>query len=168
MEVNEEQKRRMESNRAAALARRNAKLGHRSLGPQSNVNSSLGCRPCPGQENQSTALKPCLNIENRPMPQWTASEEGLSACHNVVEYRKAPNLVDGPENQQLLQGSGTGNQITGKTVKVALEICAPDRFFVMVTSGFFDPGFLESISSVSSFYFPGNEIKKVTVIHSFK
>ena len=145
----------MEANRAAALARRNEKLQHRSLDPQAGVNGSLDYRPCLEQGNRSTALKSCMNIDNYPRSIPSASVNGLSTCH-VAEYSGGPKLVDGRDNQRLLQGGGTVGQVTGKRVKVALEICAPDRFFLMVKSGFTDVGFLESISSVSFFYFPGS------------
>ncbi|KAG0605049.1 hypothetical protein M758_9G027500 [Ceratodon purpureus] len=140
MEVSEEQKRRMEANRAAALARRNAKSQNRSLAPQSDVNSS----DCRGDDKQLSVLKPCTNIMNHALSIPSASVNDLSDG-NVFKCNGGRKLLDGPDNQQLLQGCGSAGQITGNRVIVALEMCAPDRFFAMVRSGFFDRGFLESV-----------------------
>jgi hypothetical protein len=131
MEVSEEQKRRMEANRAAALARRNAKLPHRSLAPQNSLDFQR-------QAHQSTVVKPCMGIENHTLsiPSTSAND---------------PFTGHGPGNQTVLQGCGTEGQSTDRRVRVALEICAPDRFFLVVRSGLLEKGFLETISSVSRF-----------------
>lgn len=166
--MSDEQKRRIEANRAAALARRNAKLQctvpvessrsvrlpmqHRSWGPQSDAiatnwntsaKPSVDCRPCPEQANLFRSLQPRANKENHTLM------HSVSSFSVSTQYCAGSGILNAPE-KQLLNGCGTA----GESMKVALEICAPDRFFLVVRSGRVHQEFLKTISSVSFLYFP--------------
>lgn len=136
MEVSEEQRRRIEANRAAALAKRNAKL-------QCTVSDSSNCVRLPMQHRSWAPLQSDVTGKNwhcRPCP------EQANLCRSVNK-ENYPHDVSSFPGQQLLNGCGTASE----RVKVALEICAPDRFFLAVKSGTVLQGFFESVSSVRFF-----------------
>lgn len=120
MEVSEEQKRRIEANRASALARRNAKL-QGSIPVDSKSSNILQHRPQSDVNKASVDPRPCLVQAN------------LFSKENYAPHRVGGSVSDGCEK-----------------ITVALEICAPNRFFVVVKSGRVPQDFLQSISSVSS------------------
>lgn len=167
MGMSEEQKRRMEANRCAALTRRNCKLQcpvavesstsvhlplqQLPLSPHLDVNAKnrivlMDSRPHHHQEIPPFNMK----VESRKLSDLSGSVNDLSNLH-VVKYSVGPSVPNAVDNLQHLNGCGISGQ-SGAKMKVALEISAPDRFFLMVKSGFADQGFLESISSVSFSY----------------
>jgi len=170
MEVSEEQKRRIEANRAAALARRNAKLQcpvfveslsncvrlpvqHRSWAPQSDViatncdhTSAKASGDCRQQAILLRSVQPSVNKENHSL---THSVSGCDfPASRVDQHCGGFGVLNAPEKQ--LHDCGT----VGVIVKVAVEICAPYRFFLVVKSGRVHQDFFESVSSVSFLYFP--------------